>query len=285
MAKIYHYTSIDTLALILLNKTIRFNRLDKVDDEEESIFGSGDSDVKIGKYIFVSCWTKDPEENPTLWKYVEDNAGERNAVRIGLDEDMFLTYPLYGEQYKTYFPHDFEKESDCYFHNIANLVQLHDVQYVDDNKERIRELIKEGYDFVDIEIQELGLFKNRERWEKQKESRFRLIAFPTTEEFESRNLEMGESNVNFTINLMQSVVPLLRRNIPISLTYKDIPLKENVLKSIEVTMGPKTTDEDKAKVRRILYPCPISRFFSNRRIINSSLKDKNNKNNKFSNKR
>ena len=28
--RLYHYTSINTLALILKNKTIRFNRLDKV---------------------------------------------------------------------------------------------------------------------------------------------------------------------------------------------------------------------------------------------------------------
>lgn len=35
--KIYHYTSIETLALIIKNKTIRFNRLDFVDDCEESL--------------------------------------------------------------------------------------------------------------------------------------------------------------------------------------------------------------------------------------------------------
>ncbi len=32
---IHHYTNIENLALILKNKTIRFNRLDKVDDLEE----------------------------------------------------------------------------------------------------------------------------------------------------------------------------------------------------------------------------------------------------------
>ena len=32
---IYHYTNIETLALILKNKTIRFNRLDRVDDISE----------------------------------------------------------------------------------------------------------------------------------------------------------------------------------------------------------------------------------------------------------
>ena len=33
--RIYHYTNIETLALILKNRTIRFNRLDHVDDLEE----------------------------------------------------------------------------------------------------------------------------------------------------------------------------------------------------------------------------------------------------------
>ena len=274
MAKIYHYTSIDTLALILLNKTIRFKRLDQVDDEEESIFGSGDSDVKIGKYIFVSCWTKDPEENPTLWEYIENKAGKRNAVRIALDEDMFPAYPTIGGMYNSYFPHDFEKNGDCYFHKPANLIHLHDIQYVNDNKLRICELMKEGHDLVELKINELGIYKNRDKWEKQKESRFRLIAFPTIENFESTNLEIGESNVNFAFNLMGSIVPLLKKNMPISITDKDIPIKKEVLDSIEVTMGPDTTDEDKAKVRRLLYPCRISTLFSKRGIFNSSLKDK-----------
>lgn len=53
--KIYHYTNIEALALILKNQTIRFNRLDKVDDIEE---GKAESwGVKFCKYVFVSCWT------------------------------------------------------------------------------------------------------------------------------------------------------------------------------------------------------------------------------------
>ena len=51
--KIYHYTNIEALALILKNQTIRFNRLDKVDDIEE---GNAESwGVKFCKYVFVSC--------------------------------------------------------------------------------------------------------------------------------------------------------------------------------------------------------------------------------------
>ena len=59
--KIYHYTNIEALALILKNQTIRFNRLDKVDDIEE---GNAESwGVKFCKYVFVSCWTDKKEEN------------------------------------------------------------------------------------------------------------------------------------------------------------------------------------------------------------------------------
>lgn len=272
MSKIYHYTTIDTLVLIMLNKTIRFNRLDKVDDEEEFLFGSGVSDVKIGKYIFVSCWTKDAEENPSLWDYIEKRGGKRNAVRIGLDEDIFPEYPMVkgAKTRSTFFPHTYEVDGDCYFHSFANELKLHDIQYVDDNLQRIKRLMEEGSDVVKIKINELGLYKNKEKWARQKESRFRLIAFPTTEKFESRDDEMGQDNVNFSHDLLRSIVPLLWQNTPISLNYKDLPLKKGVLDSIEVTMGPHTTKEDKEKVQRLLYPCPLQRIFSKRKILNST---------------
>lgn len=66
MAKIYHYTSIETLALILKYKTIRFNRLDQVDDYEEACYGSGDLNLHLGQYCFVSCWTREDKENLSL---------------------------------------------------------------------------------------------------------------------------------------------------------------------------------------------------------------------------
>ena len=53
--QIYHYTTIETLALILKNHTIRFSRLDKVDDIEESelmSFGSRYEEVNSGKEAY-----------------------------------------------------------------------------------------------------------------------------------------------------------------------------------------------------------------------------------------
>ena len=65
--KLYHYTSIETLALILKHKTIRFSRLDRVDDPDEYAF-SGDG-VTPAHYCFVSCWTKNSRENLPQCKF------------------------------------------------------------------------------------------------------------------------------------------------------------------------------------------------------------------------
>ena len=53
--KIHQYTSIDSLALILKNKTIRFKRLDKMDDIEEAALSN--AGIHLGGFMFVSCWT------------------------------------------------------------------------------------------------------------------------------------------------------------------------------------------------------------------------------------
>lgn len=47
--KIHQYTSIDSLALILKNKTIRFKRLDKMDDIEEAALSNA------GIHLGVLC--------------------------------------------------------------------------------------------------------------------------------------------------------------------------------------------------------------------------------------
>ena len=91
--KIHHYTSIETLEMILKNKSIKFNRLDQVDDKAEYKYDSTvyDTNIKLGKYTFVSCWTKSEMENIDLWnRYGKGNKG----VRISLDEDMFETYDV-----------------------------------------------------------------------------------------------------------------------------------------------------------------------------------------------
>ena len=83
--KLYHYTSIETLALILKNKTIRFSRLDRVDDPDEYSFK--EDGITPAHYCFVSCWTKNSKENLPQW-YMYGNS--THGVRIEIDSDMFV---------------------------------------------------------------------------------------------------------------------------------------------------------------------------------------------------
>ncbi len=83
---IYHYTSIETLALILDTKKIRFTRLDLVNDPEEAL---NEENIDIRKNIMVSCWTKESEENIPMWHMYTNKNG--SGVRIGVEDEIIET--------------------------------------------------------------------------------------------------------------------------------------------------------------------------------------------------
>ena len=75
---LYHYTSLNTLALILTNKSICFSTLLNVDDVEEA----ETSDLGLfGKYVYVSCWTDEASESIAMWQMYTPNM---HGVRIKL---------------------------------------------------------------------------------------------------------------------------------------------------------------------------------------------------------
>lgn len=77
-----HYTIIEKFARILSNKTIRFNRLDKVEDLDEAVFVD---DENANKLVFASCWSSDFQENIPLCKIYTGLKG----VRIQIPTVMF----------------------------------------------------------------------------------------------------------------------------------------------------------------------------------------------------
>ena len=93
MDYLYHYTSIETLALILSNKTLCFNNLLNVDDIEEA----ETSDMgKFGRFVYASCWTNDERESIPLWNlYTPDMHG----VRIKLPVFPFKRYSYKKGEY------------------------------------------------------------------------------------------------------------------------------------------------------------------------------------------
>ena len=55
ISKLQHYTKLESLKAILESKKIRFSSLSMVNDYYE---GETQEIGNLGKYIFVSCWTK-----------------------------------------------------------------------------------------------------------------------------------------------------------------------------------------------------------------------------------
>ena len=54
--RLYHYTNVEALSLILKNQTIRLNSLDKMDDRQEKEI----DDLRgAGSLCYVSSWTED----------------------------------------------------------------------------------------------------------------------------------------------------------------------------------------------------------------------------------
>lgn len=249
--KVYHYTSIETLALILKNKSIRFNRLDNVDDLEESIYGSGFQNIKLAKYTFVSCWTRDKEENLALWNMYTQNKG----VRIGLEENPFVAYPV-NDKFKSYFKTPLEFGPDYLALSFTNEIKLHDIIYVDNQCKKIKSLIQNNKDNITIKTNDVGLYKDL-RWQFQKESRYKIILNPVN--LDITNQMKGESGnpvFDMVYGLFSSLVPSLFTETPIKESELFIKLNEAAINNIEVMMGPETSDHDKLLVEELLSDYP-----------------------------
>lgn len=81
--KIYHYTSLETFALIIKNRTFLFNNVKNMNDPEEVV--TEDFKMSLQDYAFISCWTQNPEESIPLWQMYSDSA---HGVRLESDTDF-----------------------------------------------------------------------------------------------------------------------------------------------------------------------------------------------------
>lgn len=85
---LYHYTNLETLKLILQNKTFRLSSLSRMDDLEE---GDTTDFSKLGRFVYISSWTSNPNESLLLWNYSRDNEG----VRLRMKPNIFKTIQHY----------------------------------------------------------------------------------------------------------------------------------------------------------------------------------------------
>lgn len=256
--RIYHYTSIQTLALILKYRTIRFNRLDRVDDLEESIYGSGSTQTKLSKYTFVSCWTKSEQENLALWNMYTRYKG----VRIGLDEMPFKTFRV-NEHFSSLLPEALTLGVDSIMSSFINEAKLHDIHYVDSPETEIKKIIEStGNGFV-VNTDSIGTFKRKE-WAMQQESRFKITVLPVDAFAAAKQTSPSpDASPNaFLFKMLETLGPSIKKNRPINRTYIDIELDPEKLAELEIMMGPLTTESDRIIVESLLTPYPQAKIIN-----------------------
>lgn len=261
---LYHYTSIETLALILKYKTICFNNLLSVDDMEEA---ETEDMGNFGKYINVSCWTEDKEESIPLWNLYTPNM---KGVRIGLPKFPFEKYHFRAGEY--HLSNDIDTYINLewvYNHNrgsiVPNMPILCEVRYTNDENKlfpKVRECndIKALRRFIDTgniikkevmanySFEELGKFK-RSNWEFQKEWRYIINSAPTPIK-EQENHQTIEQHREFFRRIES-------REYPAPYDRIFLNIDNRYLESIEVLIGPKVNEGEKIIVEALLNQyCP-----------------------------
>lgn len=242
---LYHYTTIDTLALILKNRSILFNRADCVNDLEEiNILDK----PEVKKSSFISCWTAKKNESIPMWNLY---ANEAKGVRIKLKNPFFegstAPHEIIDHNCKIItlknIQNFIEREND--YEWLKYLFGPIEVNY---GKNTGVNVLKDDNSLI---VEKIGTIKSK-HWEFEEEFRFLALANHDwnshTETFEFKN-EPYYSEVKSDCF--------------------EIKIDETIFCEIEVTLGPCCQESEEIIVESLL-----KEFTTNGRLRHSDLKDK-----------
>ena len=239
----FHYTSIETLALILESRQIKFSRLDRVNDlteAETKDFGN------MGHLYYVSCWTNQKNESipfwnmytnrmkgirlelpfPILMEYQDNNIIENSTYTNKNGESFLLSYDGFNRVL-------YSKSDDNYLQNL----------YV--NQDDLSKL----YEFNP----NIGLIK-KGVWKFESEWRYKIKVFNLKREFDK---ESGHHvSRPYTSSLSSG-------KLPNELYFK---INSSAFNKMKIRLGPRTTLAEKLIVEAL-----ISKFNTNAIIEISEL--------------
>lgn len=264
---LYHYTTIEKLALILKNKTIRLTPLDKLDDVQEA----KTKDFKnLGRYIFVSSWTEDETESIPMWNLYSDLSC---GVRIGLRKNPFKWHTTKGSDLvrpdlKAADEATLKNEIKTFL-NLAPLFLngvyspqawtgeiLKKVEYSDNIEKLEPQIAEQDEKGVSLKFGKLGCVKNQ-YWEFQKEWRY-IIQFFRIPIF--GNLENAQEILVKEFNKIKT------GNDERIFDYYDLEIDEDAFAEMIITPSPKITPGNKVLLESI-----IEKYNSKAKIIESQL--------------
>jgi len=167
---LYHYTTLNTLALILKSRSISFSRADKVNDKREGL----SSDVgSFAHYLFLSCWTETSEENLALWNMYTP---KMRGVRIELPMPIFEIYKI-DDVYQSVIPASqiIDKIKSVFI--LPHREFIYKIKYTDDEELLKPKILATVGGYHGFKLTEIGIYKKK-LWEFENEWRFRLNIFP-----------------------------------------------------------------------------------------------------------
>lgn len=251
---LYHYTSVDSLALILKHKTIRLNSLDKMDDLQEQMTVDKQN---FGKFVFVSSWTDEETEQIPMWRmYTPKHYG----VRIKLPVNPFVEYQPTLKEISEHINAKAVGNPDtklgfgfvvpfCDIHNgeftIVNYVKdklLYKVQYTNDNELLKPKVLNVVDDKFNTYLEKVGIHKNK-YWAFQKEWRYRLMIIPISVQKmrQDYNSEMG--NFQFKTIHGQASLPF---------NYYDLHIKDECFSDMSIMLAPDISESAKTFVNLLV---------------------------------
>lgn len=251
---LYHYTSIESLALILKNKTIRLNPLDKMDDLQEQ----KTADVEnLGKFVFVSSWTANASESIPMWKmYTNPTSGVRIKLRknpfvrhgtFGGDIEKVLGIPAISEEDRTNRVDtflDLSKMMDQGYYSVqawgGDILQR--VTYTNDISKLEPKVATVADGRIHLDTGILGKYKNT-HWEFQQEWRYIMT-------FISMNFKVGMEKMQQMFSL--SVSKMVQGKEPPPFRYYDLDIDPTCFVEMEIVCSPQMTVGNKVLLETIV---------------------------------
>lgn len=261
--RLFHYTTIDTLALILDSKSIKFSRLDQLDDKTES---EQFAEFNPLQYIFSASFTDDPVESIPMWKMY---ANMETGIRIEFDSNTLISPTLKN----TIIP---DNEHECaefppfiytavnandvlnsdyalaYWNtddvdSIDQCIKLKKISYINNFKEKYKDLIKivtsieNGENgkitrHIQYNPTNFGFYKS-EYWAFQKEVRLLIYAIP----FAKNNDEINK---------------IVANKRPLNSKSMLVPLADECLQHLIITLSPKVSNASRLIVKALVDKYP-----------------------------
>jgi hypothetical protein len=268
-AYLYHYTNVDSLALILKNKNIQFRPLNTLDDLQEEKL---QDEYKLARFVFVSSWTEEENESIPMWKMYSD---WENGIRIKLPAYPFQEYEVTKEEVEEVtgepatqkgtkgpsFIRPFREIYESGYTYMSNTLPdlLYRVEYTDNVHKLYPQVYFQEKSGPRIEFGKIGKTKSKS-WKFQKEWRYKFECLPIS----MKRVKELKGMINEEL-LYQK---LLNNEYQLPVDRFFLSLSDAAFSQMEITYSPKLTENN-----RIFIKLLKEKFNPSLVIHESALKD------------